>query len=39
MQSKSAAANLCTWPNIYGFNRIYVKVKPLMDELNGRLQG
>merc|ERR1719171_470363 len=36
MQSKSAAAaNLCTWVvNIYGFNRIYVKVKPLMDSLN-----
>lgn len=36
MMSKSAAAaNLCTWVvNIYGFNRIYVKVKPLMDSLN-----
>ena len=35
MLSKSAAAaNLCTWVvNIYGFNRIYVKVKPLMDAL------
>jgi dynein heavy chain len=35
MLSKSAAAaNLCTWVvNIYGFNRIYVKVKPLMDSL------
>jgi len=35
MKSKSAAAaNLCTWVvNIYGFNRIYVKVKPLMDSL------
>jgi dynein heavy chain, axonemal len=35
MQSKSmAAANLCTWVvNIYKFNRIYVKVKPLMDSL------
>merc|ERR1719181_1485897 len=35
MQSKSAAAaNLCTWVvNIYGYNRIYVKVKPLMDSL------
>jgi len=35
MASKSAAAsNLCTWVvNIYGFNRIYVKVKPLMDSL------
>lgn len=35
MSSKSAAAaNLCTWVvNIYNFNRIYVKVKPLMDSL------
>ena len=35
MASKSAAAaNLCTWVvNIYGYNRIYVKVKPLMDTL------
>jgi len=35
MQAKSAAAaNLCTWVvNIYTFNRIYVKVKPLMDSL------
>eukprot|EP01041_Mallomonas_annulata_P000386 gene386-700_t len=35
MESKSmAAANLCSWVvNIYGFNRIYVKVKPLMDSL------
>lgn len=35
MVSKSAAAaNLCTWVvNIYHFNRIYVKVKPLMDAL------
>jgi dynein heavy chain len=35
MASKSAAAaNLCTWVvNIYSFNRIYVKVKPLMDSL------
>ena len=35
MSSKSAAAaNLCTWVvNIYSFNRIYVKVKPLMDSL------
>ena len=35
MLAKSAAAsNLCTWVvNIYGFNRIYVKVKPLMDSL------
>ena len=37
MLSKSAAAaNLCTWVvNIYRFNRIYVKVKPLMDTLEG----
>jgi len=36
MKSKSAAAaNLCTWVvNIYMFNRIYVKVKPLMDSLD-----
>ena len=36
MISKSAAAaNLCTWVvNIYNYNRIYVKVKPLMDSLN-----
>ena len=36
MQKKSAAAaNLWTWVvNIYGFNRIYVKVKPLMDALD-----
>lgn len=35
MISKSAAAaNLCTWVvNIYNYNRIYVKVKPLMDSL------
>jgi len=35
MKSKSAAAaNLCCWVvNIYTFNRIYVKVKPLMDSL------
>ena len=35
MLSKSAAAaNLCTWVvNICNFNRIYVKVKPLMDSL------
>ncbi|CAE7532613.1 ODA4, partial [Symbiodinium microadriaticum] len=35
MEGKSmAAANLCTWVvNIYRFNRIYVKVKPLMDSL------
>jgi dynein heavy chain, axonemal len=37
MHSKSLAAeNLCTWVvNIYRFNRIYVKVKPLMDTLEG----
>ncbi|CAK9104463.1 Dynein axonemal heavy chain 17 (Axonemal beta dynein heavy chain 17) (Axonemal dynein heavy chain-like protein 1) (Ciliary dynein heavy chain 17) (Ciliary dynein heavy chain-like protein 1) (Dynein axonemal light chain 2) [Durusdinium trenchii] len=29
-----AAANLCNWViNIYRYNRIYVKVKPLMDKL------
>ncbi|KDO31249.1 hypothetical protein SPRG_03866 [Saprolegnia parasitica CBS 223.65] len=35
MLSKSAAAaNLCSWVvNIYTFNRIYVRVKPLMDSL------
>lgn len=35
MMSKSAAAaNLCNWVvNIVQFNRIYVKVKPLMDQL------
>ncbi|CAN0055637.1 unnamed protein product [Heterosigma akashiwo] len=35
MKSKSAAAaNLCCWVvNIYTFNRIYVKVKPLMESL------
>eukprot|EP00620_Florenciella_sp_RCC1587_P013374 CAMPEP_0182558034 /NCGR_PEP_ID=MMETSP1324-20130603/1743_1 /TAXON_ID=236786 /ORGANISM="Florenciella sp., Strain RCC1587" /LENGTH=2560 /DNA_ID=CAMNT_0024770185 /DNA_START=8 /DNA_END=7690 /DNA_ORIENTATION=+ len=35
MSSKSAAAaNLCNWVvNIYTYNRIYVKVKPLMDSL------
>ena len=35
MEGKSmAAANLCNWVvNIYKFNRIYVKVKPLMDQL------
>jgi dynein heavy chain len=35
MEGKSmAAANLCTWVvNIVRFNRIYVKVKPLMDSL------
>ncbi|CAM9898753.1 unnamed protein product, partial [Phaeothamnion confervicola] len=35
MKSKSAAAaNLCTWViSIYTYNRIYVKVKPLMDAL------
>lgn len=30
----SAAANICSWVvNIYTFNRIYVRVKPLMDSL------
>ena len=30
----AAAANLCNWViNIYTYNRIYVKVKPLMDSL------
>jgi dynein heavy chain len=30
-----AAANLCMWvTSIYKYNRIYVKVKPLMDSLN-----
>ncbi|RLO10654.1 hypothetical protein DYB28_016073, partial [Aphanomyces astaci] len=35
MASKSAAAaNLCSWVvNIFTFNRIYVRVKPLMDSL------
>lgn len=35
MEGKSmAAANLCNWVvNIHKFNRIYVKVKPLMDSL------
>jgi dynein heavy chain len=35
MKAKSAAAaNLCNWVvNIVRFNRIYVKVKPLMDQL------
>jgi len=35
MEGKSmAAANLCNWVvNIVKFNRIYVKVKPLMDQL------
>ena len=40
MTSKSAAAaNLCNWViNIVRFNRIYVKVKPLMDSLNAARQ-
>ena len=40
MASKSAAAaNLCTWVvNIYNFNRIYVRVKPLMDSLEAARQ-
>lgn len=40
MLSKSvAASNLCTWVvNIYNYNRIYVKVKPLIDSLNDARQ-
>jgi len=36
MVAKSAAAaNLCTWVvNTYNYNRLYVKVKPLMDSLS-----
>ncbi len=36
MQKKSfAAANLCNWvTNIYKYNRIFVKVKPLMEKLD-----
>lgn len=35
MGKSAAAANLCNWVvNIVRFNRIYVKVKPLMDSLN-----
>ena len=36
MSAKSAAAgNLCTWVvNVYRYNRIYVRVKPLMDDLD-----
>ena len=34
LKKSFAAANLCSWVlNIYKFNRIYVKVKPLMDSL------
>ena len=34
LKKSSAAANLCNWVlNVYKFNRIYVKVKPLMDSL------
>ncbi len=35
MRTKSAAAaNLATWAiSVYTYNRIYVKVKPLMDSL------
>ena len=34
MHTAAAAANLCNWViNIYTFNRIYVRVKPLMDAL------
>merc|ERR1711968_416029 len=33
-KKSAAAANLCTWVvNIYGYNRIYVKVEPLMRSL------
>ena len=33
-RKSAAAANLCNWVvNIVKFNRIYVKVKPLMDQL------
>jgi len=39
LYKSAAAANLCTWVvNIYGYNRIYVKVKPLMDSLNAATQ-
>merc|ERR1719421_1471879 len=36
MKGKSiAAANICNWVrNIFAYNRIYVKVKPLMDSLD-----
>ena len=35
----SAAANLAAWViNVVGYNRIYVKVKPLMDALDGALE-
>jgi dynein heavy chain len=35
IKKSSAAANLCNWViNIYRYNRIYIKVKPLMDSLN-----
>jgi dynein heavy chain len=34
MKKSEAAANLAAWViNIFGYNRIYVKVKPLMDSL------
>jgi len=34
LTKSAAAANCCTWVvNIYAYNRIYVKVKPLMDML------
>merc|ERR1719163_2727002 len=34
MKKSDAAANLAAWViNIFGYNRIYVKVKPLMDSL------
>jgi dynein heavy chain len=35
LSKSSAAANLAAWVvNVYGYNRIYVKVKPLMDALD-----
>jgi dynein heavy chain len=35
MKKSGAAANLCNWViAVYTYNRIYVKVKPLMDSLN-----
>jgi dynein heavy chain len=34
LTKSAAAANLCTWVvNTYNYNRLYVKVKPLMDSL------
>jgi dynein heavy chain len=35
LKKSSAAANLCSWViNTFRYNRIYIKVKPLMDALN-----